>query len=176
MLFVVCLGLTLSACFTSTIPLITAADNEILITSGHYKVFEFDEDDGAAELSWSGMLDVTDGIISSDVDEYPFENMRVRSLTADIFVGQTAQDDGQDGDEDEFLYILIFAYQDGTLGFHLPDCGQLDNAAIAELELEVGDYNTCEVSDWETLREALMIYVREQGDEMSISSAMYRVN
>lgn len=171
-IFVACLGLAVSACFTSAVPLISAAENEILIASGHYKVFEFDEHDGEAELSWSGMLDVTDGVISSDVDEHPFENMRVRSLTADIFVGQAAQN----ADEDEFLYLLIFAYEDGMLGFHLPDCGLLDDTTTAELELEVGEYNTCEVADWQTLREALIIYVREQGDTMFVSSALYRVS
>jgi hypothetical protein len=172
MMLVACLSLTLSACFTSTVPLISTADNEVLIASGFYKVFEFNENDGEAELSWSGQLDVTDGVITSEVDEYPFENMRVRSLTADIFVGQTAQDE----DEDEFLYIIIFAYENGTLGFHLPDCGLLSEETVAELELEVGEYNTCEVTDWDTLSEALMIYIREQGDDMIISSAMYRQN
>jgi hypothetical protein len=171
-LLAACLSLTLSACFTSQVPLISAADNEILVTTGHYKVFEFNEDDGEAVLSWSGQIDVSNDVVSSSEDEYPFENMVARSLTADIFVGQSREDD----DSDEYIYVLIFAYEDGTLGFHLPDCGKLSDETLTRLGMDPGRYSTCVVEDWDTLREALMIYVREQGDAMIISSAMYRVN
>jgi hypothetical protein len=171
-LIVTCFSLALSACFSSRIPLISEAENEILITTGYYKVFEFDESDGEADLTWSGQIDVSNGRITSPEDEHPFENMRVRSLTADIFVGQSQEDE----DSEAFLYVLIFAYDNGTLGFHLPDCGELGEATRTRLELELGQYNTCEFEDWYTLREALMIYVREQGDAMIISQAMYRVN
>ena len=156
--FVTGLGLILSGCFVSDEPLINMRDAEPVFPLGAYHAVEYDEESSGKE--WTGEIYYVDGMIRSDVDDFPFENMMFRPIDRNIYAAQSSEDD-------IFMYLILFIHEDGSADMHLPLCDDLSEPARHRHDLSVGDNEICDVSDWQSLRGAFRDYIDEYEGQMS---------
>jgi len=157
LVFITSLSLALSGCFVSDDPLIDISDAEQVFPPGAYRAVEYD--DGNVEEEWFGTVHYVDGMIRSDVEDFPFEDMMFRRIARRTYAAQSPEN----GD---FMYLILITNRDGSANMYLPMCENLSSRARNRHDLVLDDNETCEVGSWNDLRGAFRDYIDEEEASM----------
>ena len=156
-------SLGLNGCFYSNTDLISAENRVSTLAPGEYRALALDEDGTFydPEEIWQGEITYRDGRLHSDTEEMPLANAVFMQINDHVYAGH-----GSTSDDDEFMYVLLHAYSDGSYYVHLPMCDRLSATARVELGFAEDSDSQCELTDTEHLRAVFRTYVEEMGGQL----------
>lgn len=169
-LVVVSLGL--SGYFYSATDLISEENRVETLAPGEYRALTLDEDGSYAEPEevWQGEITYRDGRLHSETEDMPLANAVFMQIDHHIFAGHA-----NTSDDDEYVYVLMFAYSDGSYYAHLPMCNRLSAEARVELGFaEEGD-RQCALTDTAHLRAVFTTYIEEMDGQISDGVRLFPV-
>ena len=163
-------ALMLSGCFTSEVELIGSREAVRALAPGHYTHTPFDTDGNEwGGVTWEGRIEY--GFFSrrytSDTENFPHQNARLRRLSGDIHIGQWPREDG-------IAYGIVFIYE-GMTTYHQPDCHILTEEALTAAGVTRDPEGFCEVETLDQLEQVMRIYLELLDGDVRIDGIYRRV-
>lgn len=166
--------LCLAGCFYSDDPLIGRFQVDLPLEPGVYSHTPYDET-GAPwpRPTWEGRIQRRGGRYVSDVPDFPHNAVRLREI-ADGTYAAMAMSESADG-RTEYGYGLVFLYPGNIATYHNPDCSALSADDRSTWSITRDEDGFCKVESWASLEAALVLYLRDHGDNLRIDGVYRRI-
>ncbi|MGY6661303.1 MAG: hypothetical protein ACXIVO_03190 [Glycocaulis sp.] len=163
-------ALALAGCFTSEVELIGARQATRAMPPGEYTHTPFDTEGVEwGGVTWQGRIDYArfSRRYSSDVENFPHQNARLRRLSGDIYIAQVPR-------QDAITYGVLFVYADMTT-YHQPDCHILTAEQLAAAGITRDPEGFCDIETLDQLEQVIRTYLDILDGDVRIDGIYRRV-
>ena len=164
-------AIVLGGCFTSEDELIGywAADRDL--DGGQYAHWPVSPDGEEWERpTWEGEIKAQRRRYVADDENFPHQNLRIRSLYEGIYLAQTSNEDGSG-------YGLVWVYEEGAIiSYHQADCSALTPEALDANGLVLDPEGFCTVDTLEQLEQVMRVYLETLGSDIRIDGIYRRID
>ena len=146
----------LGGCFYAEDALINRRVADFPVAEGIYTHTPYHPDGRPFDRpTWTGEIERRGWIYTSDTEEFPHHNVRLRELVPGIYAAQKRSDE-------HYLFGLVWVYPDGLVSYHNPSCSDLSDTARETYDLiEEMEDGACRIERWDVLSAVLQTYLAD---------------
>ena len=146
----------LGGCFYAEDALINRRAADFPVAEGIYTHTPYHPDGRPFDRpTWTGEIERRGWIYTSDTEEFPHHNVRLRELVPGIYAAQKRSDE-------HYLFGLVWVYADGLVSYHNPSCSDLSDTARETYDLiEEMEDGACRIERWDVLSAVLQTYLAD---------------